>query len=242
MGVGLKLTVLGCDGSYPGPGGATSGYLVQGAGTTVWVDAGSGTLANLQRHAPLDTVDAIVLTHEHPDHWMDLEGFCVAARYRFELPPVPVYSPAGLAARSYHGEDWLRWHVVGDGHEITVGAMQLRFSRTDHPPETLAVRIDCDGRSLGYSADSGPGWTFAALGEGVDLALCEATLPRDFEDSMDGHMSARQAGAAARAGGARSLLLTHLWPGNDRGEAQADGAAAFGGPCDVAETDHSYEV
>jgi ribonuclease BN (tRNA processing enzyme) len=118
----------------------------------------------------------------------------------------------------------------------------VRFSQTDHPPETLAVRIDGDGRSLGYSADSGPGWSFEALGGAVDLALCEATLPRDQESSMEGHMSARQAGLAAKAGGARSLLLTHLWPDNDRVAAQADGAAAFGGPCAVVETHDSYEV
>lgn len=78
---GMSLTVLGCCGSYPGPGQACSGYLVRAIGTSVWVDAGTGTLANLQRHVRLQEVDAIVLSHEHPDHWMDLTGAYVAAKY-----------------------------------------------------------------------------------------------------------------------------------------------------------------
>jgi ribonuclease BN (tRNA processing enzyme) len=240
--VGMTLTVLGCDGSYPGPGGATSGYLVRGAGTTLWLDAGSGTLANLQRHVAISEIDAVVLTHEHPDHWTDLESFCVAGRYRYNLPEVSVYTPPGIQERCYHGDAWVRWNIMGDADVVDIGGLSVRFSRTDHPPETLAVRIDGDGRSLGYSADSGPGWSFEALGSGIDLALCEATLPREAENSMDGHMSARQAGLAARAGGVASLLLTHLWPGNDREAAGSDGADAFGGPCSVVDPHGSYEV
>jgi ribonuclease BN (tRNA processing enzyme) len=234
--MGLTLTVLGCDGSYPGPGGASSGYLVRGAGTTIWIDAGSGTLANLQRHVNLDEIDAVVLTHEHPDHWHDLEGFYVAARYVQRLASVRVYAPAGLAAHVYHDQrdPWFRWQEIGDGAEVAVDGLGLRFSRTDHGPETLAVRVDGDGRSLGYSADSGPGWDFSSLGPGVDLAVCEATLPRDQEGSLPGHMSGREAGLAARAGAASALLVTHIWPTADRDEALADASEAFGGPCRLA--------
>ena len=77
----LTLTVLGCSGSYPGPGQACSGYLVRSGGTTVWLDAGTGTLANLQLHVGLDQVDAIVLSHQHPDHWSDIDNFYVACKY-----------------------------------------------------------------------------------------------------------------------------------------------------------------
>ncbi|HMC51941.1 MAG TPA: MBL fold metallo-hydrolase, partial [Acidimicrobiales bacterium] len=80
----LTLTVLGCDGSYPGPGGACSGYLVRGGGVRLWLDAGSGTMANLQRHVGLDEIDAVVLSHEHPDHWTDLEAYYVACAYGIE--------------------------------------------------------------------------------------------------------------------------------------------------------------
>ena len=232
----LTVTILGTNGSYPGPGGACSGYLVRGSGTTVWLDAGSGTLANLQQHIGLRDVDAVVLSHEHPDHWSDLEGFRVACAYVVERSGVPVYATAGLGKRLFPGmEPTLDWNVVTDGDDVTVGGLGLRFSRTDHPPETLAVRVDADGRSLAYSADTGPGWSFEALGPGIDLALCEATYLADREGTLGGHLSARQAGTMAREAGVGRLMLTHVWPVVDQSRSEEEGSAAFGRPVELAE-------
>jgi len=247
----LRLTVLGNSGSYPGPGGACSGYLLQ-AGTTeagdgaltVWLDAGSGTLANLQRHVRLDQIDAIVLSHSHPDHWSDVEGFYVACRYVLERRGVPVYAPRGLQRLMRIGEEdarTLSWNTVADGGEIEIGPMRFRFSRTEHPVETLAVRVDCGGRTLGYSADSGPGWSLEALGSGLHLALCEATFLQDGEGGTL-HMSARQAGATARAAGAERLVLTHLWPTVDSAAALEEATAAFGRPVELAAINQRYRV
>jgi ribonuclease BN (tRNA processing enzyme) len=242
-GDGLRLTVLGCSGSYPGPGGACSGYLLRAGATTIWLDAGSGTLANLQRHVPIDAVDAVVLSHEHPDHWSDLEGFYVACRYVQPRSGVPVYAPQGLRDLLRMGPtgETLVWRDIAAGDEIGIGPMTLSFSRTDHPPETLAVRVDAEGRSLGYSADSGPGWSLAALGAGLHLALCEATFLQDGEGTVP-HLSARQAGATARAAGASRLLITHLWPTIDPGAALAEAASAFGGPAELAALNQTYPV
>lgn len=241
----FRLTVLGSDGSYPGPGGACSGYLVRAAGTTIWLDAGSGTLANLQRHIELSELDAIVLSHEHPDHWGDLEGYRVAAAYVMKLTGIPVYAPAGVQTRVFSDfEPSVKWHTVTDGDEVDLsgGDVKLRFSRTDHPPETLAVRIDAGGRSLAYSADTGPGWSLSALGEGIDLALCEATWLADHEGKAPGHLSAREAGAMAKAAGAARLVITHVWPTVDRGSAKAEAAAAYGGPVEVARPHDEYSL
>jgi ribonuclease BN (tRNA processing enzyme) len=229
----LTLTVLGSSGSYPGPGQACSGYLLSAEGTRVWLDAGSGTLANLQRHVDLDAIDAIVLSHEHPDHWTDVEGFAVASHYVHHLPPVPLFAPAGLHRHLLTPDDAFEWNEVADGVEVEVGAVRLGFHQTDHGPETLAVRVDGAGRSLGYSADTGPGWSLAALGPGLDLALCEATY---LEEQLNGgrHMTARQAGATARHAGAAALVITHLLPTVDPEEARAAAASAFGGAVDVA--------
>lgn len=239
---GLELTVLGCSGSYPGPGMACSGYLVRGEGATVWLDAGSGTLANLQRHVGLADIDAVVLTHEHPDHWGDIEGYRVACAYGINRGGIPVYAPAGLDARlSAPAAPTFDWRVVADGSRVDVGGLALRFSRTDHPPETLAVRIDGAGRSLAYSADTGPGWSFAALGDGIDLALCEAT----YVASAPGppiHLTATGAGAMAGQAGVARLLLTHLWPEVDPAETRAEAAAAYGGPVDLARMNERYPV
>jgi ribonuclease BN (tRNA processing enzyme) len=237
----LSITVLGCSGSYPGPGGACSGYLVRGEGATVWLDAGSGTLANLQRHVDLYDVDAVVLSHEHPDHWSDLEGFTVACTYVVERAGVPVFAPAGLREGVHHDpEGTLAWHTVASGDTVEVKGLRLRFSRTDHPPETLAVRVDGGGRSLGYSADTGPGWSLEALGPGLDLALCEATYLSDREGGI--HLSARQAGATARAAGARRLMVTHVWPTVPVASAVAEAAVAYGAPVEAAAIDLYTEL
>ncbi|MDQ3569735.1 MAG: MBL fold metallo-hydrolase [Actinomycetota bacterium] len=237
----FSITVLGCSGSYPGPDSACSGYLVRGGGVTVWLDAGSGTLANLQRHVSLHAVDAVVLSHEHPDHWSDVEGFRVACAHVIERTGVPVYATAGVGERLFPDEEAvLDWHVVTDGDEVQVGGLRLGFSRTDHPPETLAVRVDADGRSIAYSADTGPEWSFEALGPDIDLALCEATYLSDREAAGASHLSARQAGVMAREAGVGRLVLTHLWPVIDPEQAMVEGTAAYGQPVDVARSHAQY--
>lgn len=230
---GLTCTVIGCSGSYPGPGQACSSYLVRGGGTSVLVDAGSGALANVQRHLALEELDAVVISHEHPDHWQDLEGLAVAGVYVLRLPQIPVFAPAGLREKLWGPAEAFAWHTVTDADTVALGRLHLRFSRTDHGPETLAVRIDGEGRSLGYSADSGPGWSLEALGPGLDLALCEATYLQDREGTLQ-HMSARQAGRSARDAGVDRLVITHLQPVIDRQRAAHEASDAFGADVPVA--------
>lgn len=239
----LSVTVLGCSGSYPGPDSACSGYLVRGGGTTLWIDAGSGTMSNLQRHAGLHDVDAVVLTHEHPDHCADIEGFRVACAYVIERSGVPVYATSGVGERLFPDfEPVLDWHVVTDGDDVEIGGLSVRFSRTDHPPETLAVRVDAAGRSLAYSADTGPGWSFEALGPDIHLALCEATYLSDRERNGSSHLSARQAGAMSRQAGVGRLVLTHVWPVVDLAQARDEGSTAYGREVTMAETHAEYQV
>jgi ribonuclease BN (tRNA processing enzyme) len=244
--MGMNVTVLGCSGSFPGAGGACSGYLVDDGTTHLWLDAGSGTLANLQRQIDPADLDALVLSHEHPDHWTDLEGFHNVLRFVLEKQGFPVYAPAGLRQHTYEDmAPWVVWHDIADGDRVTVGSLDLSFSRTDHGPETLAVRVESgsgEGRkSLGYSADTGPGWSVEALGTGLDQVLCEATMPSEMEGEHQ-HLSARQAGESARAAGAAGLILTHLWPTLDPERSRAEGSEAFGAEVDVATVGRSYEL
>ena len=240
--MGLSVTVLGCSGSYPGPAGACSGYLVRGAGTTLWLDAGSGSLANLQRHVGLHDVDAVVLSHEHPDHWSDIEGYRVACAYVVPRPGVPVYSPAGVRDHLFPDfEPTFDWQVVADGDRVDIGGLSVSLSRTDHPPETLAVRVDGEGRSLAYSADTGPGWSFEAFGHPVDLALCEATYLAAQEGTA-GHLSARQAATIGREAGVGRLVLTHVWPIVEPAMVMEEASAAYGEPVELARLHQEYEV
>jgi ribonuclease BN (tRNA processing enzyme) len=239
MGDALTLTVLGCSGTYPAPGGACSGYLVQAGGTTVAVDLGPGTFANLQAHVEPAALDAVVLTHEHPDHWLDLPVLRNAFRYVLFLEDLPVYGTAEterLATTLIEELDpTLVWHTLGPGGPVEIGGLRFRFGLTDHPVETLAVRVDAGGRSLLYSADTGPEWDPGDLGDGVDVLLCEASLRQDHEDQVQ-HLSARQAGTLARTVGAGRLVLTHIVPGVDPDTQRADAEAAYGGDVTIATT------
>jgi ribonuclease BN (tRNA processing enzyme) len=243
--VSLSVTVLGCSGSYAGPGEACSGYLVRSPGATVVVDLGSGTLANLQSHVEVADVDALVLSHSHPDHWSDLPILRNAMRYILGVSELPVYGTAATldAALAVSGElePTLRWTVVDETSTVAVGDQRLRFSRTDHPVETLAVRVDAAGRSLLYTADTGPAWDPGPAGEGVDLLLAEATLPTSQEGGVQ-HLSGRQAGALARSIGAGGLVVTHVSPGFDDEAHRRDAEAAFAGPVGVASTSATFSV
>jgi len=243
---GLRLTVLGCCGTYAGPGGACSGYLVQTDRTTIWVDCGPGTLANLQQHVALTDLDALVISHSHPDHWLELPVLVNALRYGVGAPDLDLrllWTARNAELAKAVGPKQLaptfRPEVVRDGSTATVGDVELRFARTDHPVETLAVRADAGGRSLAYSADTGPRWSLASLGGDVDLAVLEATLDEDEAGAVQ-HLTGRQAGRIAADGGARSLLLTHLAPGTDPDRRAAEAAEAFAGPVEVAETHRTY--
>lgn len=238
--------MLGCDGSYPGPGGAASGYLVRAGSTTLWLDAGPGTFATLQQVGDPGTVDAVVLSHEHPDHWTDLESFAVWRRQHPGLGPVPVLAPPGLRRRSYFADDpLLAWQEVGPAYRVPLGELTCSFVATDHGPPTLAVRVDQQAgpegagdpagpaAALAYSADTGPDWSVAELGEGIGTVLCEATFTRRHEGQAR-HLSGHQAGAMAAAAGVGRLVLTHRWPTVSAEAVAEEAAGAFGRPVDQA--------
>lgn len=235
----LSITVLGCDGSFAAAGGACSGYLVRAGSTTLWLDCGPGTLGNLQRVLPLADLDALVVSHEHPDHFGELPVLYNALAYYMARPPLPVYTTAGTyrLTTTINGHDCrgpLDWTLVDESARLTVGDSRIRFSRTDHPVETLAIRVDHDGRSIAYSSDTGPGWEPGEFLRGVDVFVCDATLLA-HQTGVAPHLSAEQAAAVAADAGVGTLVLTHRNPGSDPGPYLAEAAARFAGRLELAE-------
>lgn len=245
MADGLSLTVLGCDGTYAGPGGACTGYLLSHGDTRVWVDCGPGTLANVQLHVDLADISAIVISHVHPDHWVDLPVVHNALRYYVGRRGLPLYTTLETLRRfeamkgAPISETFIA-HPITNGSKFDIRGMSFTTSATDHPVETLAMRIEAGGRSLTYSADTGPGWSLAALGP-VDVALCEATMRAD-QTEVSVHLTTTQAGRSAREADARRLIITHLPPGADKAAHQAEAAEAYGADVEVATMNSRYEI
>jgi ribonuclease BN (tRNA processing enzyme) len=244
-----SLTVLGCDGSWPGPGGAGSGYLIRADDTVLLLDAGPGTFANLSVLGDPNQVDAVVLSHEHPDHWTDLESFATwagfgpgQARFRDGAGGgLPVYAPPGLRQWSHFAAaEWIDWRELAPSMVLSIGSVEARFVATDHGPPTLAVCLRHQGATLAYSADSGPGWSVVEFGPGLGTFLCEATYAGESE-SHAGHLSGREAGTMARAAGIEHLILTHRWPTVSAEAVRHEAETAFGRPVQQAEVGAVYD-
>jgi ribonuclease BN (tRNA processing enzyme) len=238
--MGLSVTVLGCDGSYAGPGGACSGYLVSSGSTHVWLDCGPGTLANLQQHLDPRDLTAIVVSHSHPDHWVELPVAHNALGYYFDRRAVPLYGTTDtrerlVVAKGGQIDEIFDWHTITDGSEFAIDGLHFRCAVTDHPVETLAMRIDLDDTTLAYTADTGSAWSLSTLGRDIDLVVCEATFPEDQAGEF-AHLTASEAGAAATDAGVGRLVLTHLLPGADRDRAREEAAKTYSGPIDIATT------
>ena len=237
----MELVVLGSGGGWATAGGTACGYLVRHDGFDLWVDAGTGTLANLQRHIGLLDLDAVVISHRHFDHFLDLYPYYLARVYRDDSPPpIPLFAPPGMFEHAARIEgslaDAYSSEPVQPGDTFEAGPFRIATAPMRHPVPTLGMRIEAGGRTLAYSADSGPNDELALLSKGADLLLCEATFDEAQSRRREPiHMNGREAGEVAARAGAAALVLTHIWPTNDREKTRRQAASVFGGPVTVAE-------
>ncbi len=248
----MLLTVLGCSGTFPGRDSCCSAYLVEEDGFRLVLDLGNGSIGNLQRHAGLLDLDAVVLSHLHGDHCLDLVPYSYARRYHPQgrPPPLPVYGPAGTRERLCNAfesppKDGLRdiyaVQQVRSG-KVEIGPFSVELFPVAHPVEAYAIRVEAGGRCLAYSGDTGPSLGLLDAAHDADLLLCEASW-----QSADGlpdnlHLTAREAAWHAGKAGVGRLLLTHLLPWLRPEVSLEQAAAAFAGPLGLAVTGTTYEV
>ncbi len=253
----MRLTVIGCSGSFPGPDSPASCYLVEapydGRTFRLVLDLGSGSLGVLQQHADLATIDAVALSHLHADHCLDLCGYYVMRRYHpgGPLPPLTVYGPAGTAARMARAYDLPESPGLTEQFDFVtypetsfdVGPFVVDVARVDHPVPAYAIRLTHDGRSVVYSGDTGPCTSLDEIAKGCDLFLAEASyLEAAPHNPPHLHLTGRQAAEAAERARVGRLVLTHVPPWYDGAEVMAEATPHFDGPVSLAGVGASYDV
>lgn len=256
----VRLTVIGCSGSFPGPDSSASCYLVEAEGFRLLMDLGSGGLSGVQRHVSLGQIDAICISHLHSDHCIDLGGLSVARTIHpgGPMPPAPVHGPDLTELRLRRALDAApapdgqppaapgdgrftaaySFVTVTPGLTTEIGPLRVTAALMNHPVQTFGFRLEHAGRSLAYSADTGPTEALVGLARDVDVLLCEASflepaagapaLPENL------HLTGRQAAQHATRAGAGQLMLTHLVPWNDSGRSLEEASREFAGPVSLA--------
>lgn len=257
----MKVTVIGCSGSYPGPDSPASCYLLEeegpapGGGTRIWrllVDLGSGALGVLHRYADPLAIDAVVLSHLHADHCLDLCGYYVLRKYHplGHQPKIPVWGPEDTAnrmARAYDldpdpgmtEEFCFRSYPQG---EFPVGPFTVEAVGVAHPVPAYALRIRGRGGLLAYSGDCGPCAGLERAAEGADLLLAESAFRDGEENPTDLHLTGGDVGDVAVRAGVGRVVLTHIPPWHDKQRAYDEARARWTGPLDLARVGAVYEL
>lgn len=264
----MRLTVLGKSPSWQDADGACSGYLLEEDGTSVLLDCGNGVFAKMRRFVDYVDVDAVVLSHLHADHFLDLVPFSYALTYAPRQQPVPVdrwpgtetparprlVAPPGgrevfrrvvgawgnedLVENAFHLEEYKAESVV------EVGPFRITFRPVPHFIDTYGVSVvtASGGGRLAYGADSRPAAELVEFARGADLFLVEATLPRPERTGIRGHLTPEEAGGHARSAGARRVVITHISDELDQEDARLRASKAFGAAVDVAREGATYDI
>ncbi|MEU5867037.1 MBL fold metallo-hydrolase [Nonomuraea sp. NPDC047529] len=238
----MLLTILGGCGAWPAAGQACSGYLVEHDGFRLLVDLGSGTVPRLLERVDADQIDAVFISHGHPDHCADLNPLLRARTMRDDPPaPLPVYSlPGALDAvlaldRPGVLTDAYVLREFTDGSRFDIGPFRAQTRLLPHSVPNAGIRLAAGGRVLAYTGDSGPSPDRVELARDADLLLAEATYVNQVPEDARRHLSsARQAGRQALEAHVRHLLLTHLQPGADTSAARAAARAEYDGEIGIA--------
>jgi ribonuclease BN (tRNA processing enzyme) len=263
----VRITVLGKSPAWQDADGACSGYLVEDGETCLLVDCGSGVFSKLRRFRDYVEVDAVVVTHMHADHFLDLIPFACALTYAPRQQPVPVErwpgtdcpacprllvpagateilrTIAGAGGQPYLLDKAFAMSEYDTSQTVQVGTLSLRFQPVPHflPSNAIQVRCEAGGRFT-FGADHGPTDALDGFADESDLMILEATLPRPEREGPRGHLTPAEAGEHAARCNAGRLVLTHISDELDADWALAEAKRSFDGPVEVAREGAVYEV
>ena len=239
-----RVVVLGSCGAWPEPGRACSGFVLEHAGFRVVIDLGYGTLTrllDLLDSTFADGIDAVVVTHRHPDHMLDLHGLFRARWFgRRDAAPIPVYAAEGVRERLQGLEEddlaavdeVFAWHEL-PSTQYQLGPFRLESIALPHFVPNAGVRFTTADICIAYTGDTGPHVDLARLGRDADLFIVEASDRNQHASTPTTpagsrmHLTAREAGEAAAAADAQRLMLTHFWPGSDRERSRESAGEVF---------------
>jgi ribonuclease BN (tRNA processing enzyme) len=265
----VRITVLGKSPAWQDADGACSGYLVEDHDACLLLDCGNGVFSKLRRFVDYIDVDAVVISHLHADHILDLVPFASALTYAPRQQPVPVDRWPGTdnPARPHlyvpeGGRDALRRVCGGSGMPdehierafdlreysptdvLAIGEMRVRFHRVPHFLPTCAVDVAAGngGGRFTYGADSAPNEELVRFADGTDLLMLEATLPRPERSGQRGHLTPGEAGDHGCRANVGRLVITHMSDEMDALWARREAEKAFKGPVSVAREGAVYEV
>jgi len=252
----MRLVVLGKSPAWPDPGGACSGYLLEQDGFTLLLDCGAGVFGKLTEHQDFLTLGAVLISHLHADHTLDLVPFS----YGLHLSPrrseparrPPLYGPPGAGqALARLGGCWNDEELITQAFELAeydperalaIGPFSVRFCRVPHYTETFACEIAADGRRITFGADCGPNQTLEDFARGTDLMIAEATLDEPDADVPRGHMTPAEAGEMGRRAEARRLLVTHFSDELGVDWVRDESTRGYGAPIELAAPGNEYSV
>lgn len=248
----MRLTVLGGSAAGANSGQGCSGYLVESGDTRLVLDLGPGTFIELRHHTDFRSLTAVILSHFHADHVLDL----IALRFALAYNPVPtrqsipLWIPPGGSARLANlavafgeaGKEDEFFPSVFTVQEfdpdagLEVDGVEVRFAPTVHYVPCWAMRLTAGDATLGYTADTGPAAKLDDLLNRVDVLIAEGTLLRPSGEPLTtrGHLTAGEAGELAARAGVSSLVLAHLWQENGFDAYRTQVGATFNGDLHLA--------
>jgi ribonuclease BN (tRNA processing enzyme) len=251
------LTVVGCSGSYPGPDSPASCYLLEqeheGRTWRVLMDLGSGALGPLHRYVdPLD-IDAVVLSHLHADHCLDLCGYYVLRKYhpKGPQPRLPVYGPPGTAGRMARAYDLpedpgmnleFDFRTWTPGEPARVGPFTIQPIHVEHPVDAFGLRVSAGGALLAFTGDSGRCEQLEAVARGADLLLSEASFHDDAANPPGIHLTGSDCGRLARDGRVSRLVITHVPPWYEPKDMLSAAQGIWDGPSELAKPGAVYDL